>query len=240
MTAKQYVKGIGLFLVIAIAALAGSTAASRYVTGDANSSGAVDVDDVVFLVAYIFSGGAAPQPIEAGDADCSSNVDIDDVVYLIAYIFSGGPAPCGGSDPSGTLTNADGCKIFPDLHPDSDSTWFRDCIEYQYDGVSTLILKHVNAGFNCCPEITTEISFAGDTITIEEIELSGDCDCLCLFDLDYEIIDLLPGEYTISVIEPYVLPTNDPLILAVDLSVASSGIFCVYRYHYPWGFPQEY
>lgn len=62
--------------------------------GDANGSGAVDIDDVVFLIGYIFVGGPAPDPYQDGDADCSGNVDIDDVVYLIGYIFSGGPEPC--------------------------------------------------------------------------------------------------------------------------------------------------
>ena len=62
--------------------------------GDADASGGVDIDDVVYLINYIFAGGPAPDPIEAGDADCSGNVDIDDVVYLIQYIFGGGPEPC--------------------------------------------------------------------------------------------------------------------------------------------------
>lgn len=62
--------------------------------GDANSSGGVDIDDVVWLIAYIFSGGPPPQPVLCcGDANGSGGVDIDDVVYLIAFIFSGGPAP---------------------------------------------------------------------------------------------------------------------------------------------------
>lgn len=65
-----------------------------YVCGDADASGGVDIDDVVYLIAYIFSGGPEPAPYESGDADCSSAVDIDDVVWLIAYIFSGGNAPC--------------------------------------------------------------------------------------------------------------------------------------------------
>lgn len=68
------------------------------VCGDADGSGAVDIDDVVYLIAYIFSGGPPPEPLASGDADCSGDVDIDDVVYLIAYIFSGGNAPC---DPDG-------------------------------------------------------------------------------------------------------------------------------------------
>jgi M6 family metalloprotease-like protein len=66
-----------------------------YLEGDANGSGGVDIDDPVFLIAYIFSGGPPPDPLESGDAtDCIGDVDIDDVVHLIAYIFSEGPAPC--------------------------------------------------------------------------------------------------------------------------------------------------
>gem|GEM_PF-1210895 len=65
-----------------------------YYCGDADGSEDVDIDDVVHLIAYIFSGGSEPVPYEAGDANCSADVDIDDVVYLISYIFSGGYAPC--------------------------------------------------------------------------------------------------------------------------------------------------
>jgi len=61
-----------------------------YICGDADASGIVDIDDVVYLIAYIFLGGPPPVPYEAGDADCSDVVDIDDVVWMISYIFSGG------------------------------------------------------------------------------------------------------------------------------------------------------
>ena len=71
-----------------------------YTVGDADGSSEVDIDDVVYLIAYIFSGGPPPDPLESGDADCSGDVDIDDVVYLIAYIFSGGPEP-GDPDDDG-------------------------------------------------------------------------------------------------------------------------------------------
>ncbi len=67
-----------------------------YVCGDADNSGAVDIDDAVYLINYIFGGGPAPDPLEVGDVDCSGGIDIDDVVYLIQYIFGGGPEPCDG------------------------------------------------------------------------------------------------------------------------------------------------
>jgi hypothetical protein len=62
--------------------------------GDANMSGSVDIDDVMFLVQFIFAEGDAPVPIEAGDADCSGSVDIEDIVYLVNHILAGGYAPC--------------------------------------------------------------------------------------------------------------------------------------------------
>jgi hypothetical protein len=61
--------------------------------GDCDGSGEIDIDDVVYLITYIFASGPPPSPLEVGDADSSGEVDIDDVVYLIAYIFSGGPEP---------------------------------------------------------------------------------------------------------------------------------------------------
>ncbi len=75
------------------------------IPGDANGSGgdpAVDIDDIVYLIEYVFAGGPAPIPaICCGDADGSGGdpaVDIDDIVYLINYVFNGGwppmPNPC--------------------------------------------------------------------------------------------------------------------------------------------------
>jgi 3',5'-cyclic AMP phosphodiesterase CpdA len=65
-----------------------------FICGDANGDAAVDIADAVYLIAYIFSGGPAPNPLAAGDANCDGEVDIADVVYLVNYIFSGGAAPC--------------------------------------------------------------------------------------------------------------------------------------------------
>jgi hypothetical protein len=68
--------------------------------GDANGDAAIDISDVVFLIAHIFSGGSAPGPCECygtgkakGDANGDGAVDISDAVYLIARIFSGGNPP---------------------------------------------------------------------------------------------------------------------------------------------------
>jgi subtilisin family serine protease len=62
--------------------------------GDADHSGSIDISDAVFLISYIFSGGAAPYSFTTADADCSGSINISDAVTLIAYIFSGGTLPC--------------------------------------------------------------------------------------------------------------------------------------------------
>ncbi len=65
--------------------------------GDVNGTGAIDIDDIVYLIAYVFQGGDAPVECSGkslGNVNCSLGIDIDDIVYLIAYVFQGGPEPC--------------------------------------------------------------------------------------------------------------------------------------------------
>ncbi|MFH2056136.1 MAG: thrombospondin type 3 repeat-containing protein, partial [bacterium] len=69
-------------------------AEAPYLCGDANRDQIANITDAVYLIAYIFSDGPAPDPYEAGDANCDGIVNITDAVYLISYIFSDGPAPC--------------------------------------------------------------------------------------------------------------------------------------------------
>lgn len=62
--------------------------------GDANGDLIVNITDVVFLILYIFGGGAPPEPLSIGDVNCDELTNITDAVYLIQYIFGGGPVPC--------------------------------------------------------------------------------------------------------------------------------------------------
>lgn len=112
-----------------------------------------------------------------------------------------------------------------------------ECLEYEYDGRSVLRLKHVNAGFNCCPgTISADIEIASGRIFIRESESSSLCDCNCLFDLDYEVVLLAPGLYRIEVVGPYQPSGDPPLEFLADLTGPSSGSFCVKRSRYPWGY----
>lgn len=62
--------------------------------GDANASGYVDIDDIIYLVGYVFTGGPEPLVYDTGDTNCSGFIDIDDIIFLVGYVFLSGPLPC--------------------------------------------------------------------------------------------------------------------------------------------------
>jgi len=161
-------------------------------------------------------------------------VNVADVIYLINYLYRGGDPP---GSPMGDLTGYEGCKEFLKGSSSDSIPPDQDCMEYQYDGQGVLLLKHINTGFNCCPdELFADITIEDNVITIVEDEFleGGGCDCICLFDVDYQISNLPPGEYTIKVYGMYLLGA-DILEFTVDLASSPSGTYCVDRDHYPWG-----
>ncbi len=194
---------------------------------------------IVVLIAAIFllsgiSLADAGKGVECGDVDGSGFIDIDDVVYLINYIFGGGPPPC--PDASGSLVGHGGCKEYWKMPADSIPL-NEDCILYEYDGSGQMFLQHINTALNCCPIILADITIDGFDILIEEIDSLWEgvgCPCMCLFDIQYEFVNLDPGIYTISVIEPYKCIGEPDLQFTADLSSATVDTFCITRDCYPW------
>lgn len=66
----------------------------NYLCGDATADWQINVADVVYLLNYLYRGGAPPQPLQAGDVNCDGTIDVSDVVYLLNYLYKGGPQPC--------------------------------------------------------------------------------------------------------------------------------------------------
>ncbi|MFH1372958.1 MAG: M4 family metallopeptidase [bacterium] len=64
-----------------------------WICGDVDNSGAVDVGDLTYLVAYLFQGGPPPPVIAAADVDSSGDLNVADVTVLVGYLFQGGAAP---------------------------------------------------------------------------------------------------------------------------------------------------
>ena len=66
----------------------------RFMCGDANGDGVVDVGDMVYEINYLYKNGDPPEPMATGDVNCDEIVNIGDVVYLINWLFRGGLLPC--------------------------------------------------------------------------------------------------------------------------------------------------
>ena len=110
------------------------------------------------------------------------------------------------------------------------------CVEYFFDNeTNKLTLKHINAGFNCCPDsLYCIIELKEDTIQIQEFEKTTGCHCDCLYDLNIEIDGVIKNVYKIQFLEPYVAE-QAILLFEIDLNECSQGSYCVTRKIYPWG-----
>lgn len=64
-----------------------------YFPGDPDSSGFVNISDVVYLVSYVFQGGPLPMSPNAGDTNGDCVINVLDLVRIIDYLFRGGPPP---------------------------------------------------------------------------------------------------------------------------------------------------
>jgi len=67
----------------------------RFVRGDANASGRIDIVDATFILEYLFRGGAEPPCLDAADADDSAavgprtheSVNVSDAVAILRWLF---------------------------------------------------------------------------------------------------------------------------------------------------------
>jgi len=67
----------------------------QFLRGDTNTDGVTDLEDVLYLINYLYKNGPVPVPIlQVGDVDCDGVVDLGDVLYLISYLYKGGLPPC--------------------------------------------------------------------------------------------------------------------------------------------------
>jgi hypothetical protein len=159
-------------------------------------------------------------------------------ILLCCFTWGCDKTKCTGSDstgPTGQLTSSTGCKTWA-MDADTDTmSSSQDCIKWDYDGKGHLGFTHVNAGFNCCPKFEAVTYVEGGTIYVVEHEIEGLCDCICLFDLAYEIDGLEPGVYRMTVTQECLREGDDPLDFTMDLIGSPSGHYCVERNHYPWG-----
>jgi cytochrome c peroxidase len=64
-----------------------------FVRGHVNRDDKIDLADAIFLIAHLFRGAPAPDPVVAADTNGDGRVDISDPIYLLNFIFQGTEAP---------------------------------------------------------------------------------------------------------------------------------------------------
>ncbi|HVR75847.1 MAG TPA: PKD domain-containing protein [Planctomycetota bacterium] len=76
-----------------------------FLRGDADGDRALSITDAVRILAYLFSGGAAPPCLDAADVTDRGRVDVSSAISLLNFLFLGGvppmvPFPTPGLDPT--------------------------------------------------------------------------------------------------------------------------------------------
>ena len=66
---------------------------SRFLRGECNDDGSVDVSDASCILNWQFLGGPAPGCIAAVNTNGDRGIDIADAIYLLGSLFLGGPPP---------------------------------------------------------------------------------------------------------------------------------------------------
>jgi hypothetical protein len=160
------------------------------------------------------------------------------LLFLSYAVFTGCEKAndASNAEPKGVLVNYTGCKDDTIITVTDTTPNNLDCIEYNYNSIKGILkLKHINAGFNCCPgKITADISINSDAIIINEKEEEAGCHCNCLFDIYYEFSNLDSWTFRIVIVEPYRPVEETVLEFDVDLMNNPTGKFCVERNNYPW------
>ncbi len=67
--------------------------ACDFICGDTDGDEAVNMLDILYLIAYLYKGGPTPDPLDAADVNNDGGVNMLDILYLIAYLYKGGPEP---------------------------------------------------------------------------------------------------------------------------------------------------
>lgn len=86
----------------------------RFLRGDSNMNGNVDLGDAITQLGYLYIAGApTPTCLSAFDTNNDDVVDLGDTITLLTYLFSGGPPPAPPFPRIGVdVTAAPGCDDY--------------------------------------------------------------------------------------------------------------------------------
>ncbi|MBN1444312.1 MAG: PKD domain-containing protein, partial [Planctomycetes bacterium] len=90
----------------------GEEPVTRFVRGDPDSSGVINITDGIRILSYLFTGGAALECDDAGDTDDDGLLTITDAIKVFGYLFLGQGEPAAPAPSDATYLPAD-CAADP-------------------------------------------------------------------------------------------------------------------------------
>jgi len=87
-----------------------SSSAEKFQRSDANADGTANLSDAVFVLNFLFLGGAEPDCLKSADFDDNGELDLTDSIVLLNFLFLGGTSPrppfeeCGIDPTADSLT----------------------------------------------------------------------------------------------------------------------------------------
>jgi hypothetical protein len=91
----------------------GRDASPRFIRGDANGDGVLDISDPLRILGYLFLGDPEPPCLDAADSSDEGELSISSALRVLFFLFQGGasppaPFPACGADPT---PDALGCQF---------------------------------------------------------------------------------------------------------------------------------
>ena len=87
----------------------------RFIRGDADSNGTLDITDALRIFGFLFLGGAEPDCLSAYNIDGDATVSISDGIYALRYLFEGQSPPPAAPFPECGISTIDtdpGCDSY--------------------------------------------------------------------------------------------------------------------------------
>ncbi len=214
-----------VILLCGLLLLATGSTSAELVPGDANNDGTGNISDAVYIIQYVFAGGAAPLNQSCADVSGDCLVNVSDAVILIGYIFAGNPTFLE----RGCLHQQfnPGCSPTAEQKSDAGKQAADYELGYMYAEVlgNDLYIHHMAAEYQCCLGYLVEFEIDNYfNITATESDTGEECDCSCDFNLTSVLNELEDGEYVVTLIGIY----GDEI--GVDTVVVEGG-FGLTEYH---------
>lgn len=80
----------------------------RFLRGDANGDGQLNIADPSFMLGFLFLGGPDPVCKDAADANDDGSINLTDAIVVLDYLFRGGAAPAAPFPDPGVDASSDG------------------------------------------------------------------------------------------------------------------------------------